>query len=136
MLAIPVFIIVAVFLGWLLVRLTLNALPLFAGIFVASVAHGSGAGWLGSVALGALCGVGVAAFGRSAATYVRNRTARVILGLAFAIPAGATAWFAVHGISGLLFADSAWGTISCAVTALVIGAAARQKIAVIPDCRA
>ena len=133
MLAIPMLIIVTLFLGWLLVRLTLNALALFAAIFVASVAHGIGTGWLASFGFGVLCGVGVAAFGRNAARYVHGSTARLVLGLVFAVPAGAAAWSAAYGISGLFAPDTAWRTISGAVTALVIGAAAWQKAAMISD---
>lgn len=133
MLAIPVFIIATLFLGWLLVRLTLNALALFAAIFVASIAHGAGAGWLAAIGFGTLCGVGVAAFGQNAARYMQRSNARFVLGLAFAIPAGAAAWSAVRGISGLVSGETLLGTISSAVAAVVIGTLAWQKAATGPD---
>lgn len=132
MLAIPVLIIAALFLGWLLVRLTLNALALFAGVFAASVAHNAGAGLFASIGIGALCAIGVEAFGRNAGAYVHAPMTRLVIGLAFAIPAGVTAYDAMRGISGLV-TGSGWGQVVSLIVAVLIAVTAGQRVTLRSD---
>jgi hypothetical protein len=72
-----------------LIKLTLNALPLFAGFAVAIFAHDLGSGFLSSLVAGSLAVLLVVALGRSAAG-LNSRSLRLALGIAFAVPAGAT----------------------------------------------
>jgi len=131
MLAIPMMVAFALLLGWVLVKLTLNALPLFIGFALAMLAHDLGAGLLASLAAGALAALSVAATGRSAAG-LHSPALRLALGLAFAVPAGAAAYHAERGLSGLV-AGGAAGMTAGAAVAILVGLTAWQRTAIGSD---
>jgi hypothetical protein len=125
MLAIPMMIVFALLLGWVLVRLTLNALPVFAGFATALVARDLDAAVLASLSFSIFAAIAVAAVGRFAAR-LRSPALRLALGTAFAIPAGAAAFCAVRGLSGLV-SGGVGGTMTSMVVALLIGVMAWQR---------
>ena len=130
MLAVPIIVIVTLFLGWVLVRLSINALALFVGMFGMMIDHHAGASVPVSVGIGLLLGVCTAGFGRAAPTYVRSPVGRMIVGSVFAAPAAVAAWSAAHGISGLLGACLAWSLLGSWFSAIIVGALAWQKVTV------
>ena len=126
MLAVPVLVIVVLFLAWALVRLSENALALFIGLFAAIAGHDAGAGWPLAITLSAFCGICVMAFGRNASNYVRTPFGRLVIGSAFAGPAAA--WSAAHRISSLFGAGVVLQMAGSIIAAVVIGSMARSKV--------
>ena len=131
MLAIPMMVAFALLLAWVLVKLTLNALPLFAGLAFAMLAHDLGSGFLASLAAGALAALSLAALGRSAAS-LNSPSLRLALGTVFAVPAGVAAYHAARGLVGLV-AGGAAGTVASMIAAILIGVTAWQRTAMGSD---
>jgi hypothetical protein len=131
MLAIPIMVAFALLLGWVLIKLTLNALPLFAGFAVTMLAQDLGSGILASLAAGALAALSLVALGRSAAG-LSSPSLRLVLGIAFAVPAGAAAYHAARGLTGLVAGGSA-GAMASMIVALLIGVTAWRRTAMGSD---
>lgn len=126
-LAVPILIFVALFLGWALVSLAVAALPLFAGLTAGLVV----ARWSGSPVAGLLTGLLVtiilAGIGPIAFAQTRSPKARLAIGLAFAAPASIAAYHAAAGLLGH-FVGSAPREMLAAVIAFVIGAIAWRRL--------
>lgn len=126
-LAVPILIAVALFLGWALVSLTIAALPLFAGVTAGLLV----ASWSGSLIAGLLTGLLVAiilaGLGPIAFSRARSPISRLAIGLAFAAPASIAAYHAAVGLLGH-FVGSAPREMLAAVIAFVIGAAAWRRL--------
>ncbi|MEO6215190.1 MAG: hypothetical protein ABIO86_04105 [Sphingomonas sp.] len=127
MLVIPVLIVVALFLGWFLIKLTLNALALFVAVTVGIFVHGLAAGTANTLLAGMAAGMAVVAIGRNADVVFRSPALRLIVAFAFAIPAGAAAYHAMLGISGFL-TSGGWGTAMSMVAAVLIAVTAGQRV--------
>jgi hypothetical protein len=128
-LAVPILIAVAIFLGWALVTLTVHALPLFAGASIAMVVLRAGGGPTEAVACGAGAALAVAALGRFAFGASRSPAVRALIALAFAAPAAIAAYHAALGVSALVDASGAWRSPAALMIAFLIGAAAWRGIA-------
>lgn len=124
MLAIPIIVALALLLAWALIRLTLDALPVFAAIAVGNLAQCLGCGPVLCLTGGVLAGIALAAVGRAGSG--GPATFRVGLGLAFAIPAGAAAFYTVRGLSGLVDGGRSGTAVTIGV-AVLIGMAAWQR---------
>ena len=128
-LAMPILIFAALFLGWLLVRLTVHALPLFAGVLVMLVLHHMGVGTVAAFVTGALTGVAVTAIGRTSFQRARSPAGRLAIPLVFAAPASIAAYHAASGLSSALISSGAWHVGMSVVSALLVGTAAWRGIA-------
>lgn len=128
-LAVPILIAVTLFLGWALVKLTVHALPLFAGVSVTMVVLRAGGGSIEAVACGAGAALAVATLGRLAFGTSRSPSVRALIALAFAAPAALAAYHAALGVSALVVSSGAWRTPAALIIAFLVGAAAWRGIA-------
>jgi hypothetical protein len=126
--AIPILIAVTFFLGWLLVKLTIHALPIFTGISAAVLAHQASAGPVTAIAIGALAAIAIAAIARVAFECARSPALRLAVPLAFAMPASIAAYHAALGLSALVMPDGFWRAAVAMAAAALIGAAAWREI--------
>lgn len=128
-LAIPILIFAALLLGWLLVKLTVHALPLFAAVLVFLFLHHLAVGMVAALVTGALTGVAVAAIGRTSFQRARSPAGRLAIPLVFAAPASIAAYHAASGLSSVLVSSGAWHVGMSMVSALLVGTAAWRGIA-------
>jgi hypothetical protein len=128
MLAVPILILVAFFLARLFVRLTVHALPLFAGVSAALVIHNAGGGLIVALMSGALAGIGVAATGRTCFDRTSAPMGRLGICLAFAVPASVAAYHAASGLSSGMDLPRSWSFVIPIVSALLVGHAAWRDI--------
>jgi hypothetical protein len=126
-LAVPILIAVSLFLGWLLVALAINALPLFSGISAGLFVLG----WSGSIAegliAGTLVGIAVAKIGPVFFSRTGSPALRLIIVLAFTGPAAAAAYQATQGLFGHLIAPGAPRDALALAAAFLVGAAAWRR---------
>ena len=128
-LAVLILIAVSLFLGWLLVKLAVNALPLFAGVAtsfaVLNATDSVGAG----ASVGLFVALAVAAFGPFAFGAARSSSGRMLLGLMFAIPAAVAAWYAALGITGHVMMAGGGRNAVALLVAFLVGAVAWRRLA-------
>ena len=126
-LAIPILIAVSLFLGWLLVSLVMNALPLFSGVYAGLLVLG----WSGSIAeglfAGILVGIAVATIGPVAFSRARLPMLRLLIVSAFTGPAAAAAYHASEGLSDHLVASGTLREALALAAALLVGFAAWRR---------
>ncbi|MDH7972461.1 hypothetical protein QH494_09725 [Sphingomonas sp. AR_OL41] len=126
-LAVPILIAASLFLGWVLVALAVNALPLFSGISAGLLVLG----WTGSAAegliAGALVGIAIATIGPVIFSRARSPMLRLIVVLAFAGPAAAAAYHAALGLLGHLIASGPPRDALALVAAFLVGFAAWRR---------
>jgi len=128
-LAVPILIAVSLFLGWVLIRLAVNALPLFAGTAVAfALLQTSNSVGVPLIA-GLLASLAIVVFGPIAYGHARSGTLRVILALTFAVPAAFAAWHSVHGISGYAVTAGRGRDAVAYVIAILVGGMAWRRLA-------
>jgi hypothetical protein len=127
-LAVPILVAVALFMGWALVSLTVNALPLFAGVSAGFLMLA----WSGNIAAalitGLSVGLAVAVTGRIAFSRARSPMVRLSVGLAFAAPAVFAAHHAVTGLFGHVVGVAPSEMLALGVAVLVGSAALRRLI--------
>ncbi len=75
----------------LLFYLAVYALPLFAGVTAGVWAYGTGAGWLGGIAVGAVAGLATLLAGHVLLALVRPLWLRLVIAAAFVAPAAIAA---------------------------------------------
>lgn len=128
-LAVPILIAVSLFLGWLLVKLAINALPLFAGVATSFAVFRATDSVGAAVSVGLLVAFAIAALGPFAFGAARSSSGRVVLGLMFAIPAAITAWYAALGITGHVMMAGAGHNAVALLVAFLVGAVAWRRLA-------
>jgi hypothetical protein len=128
-LAVPILIAVSLFLGWVLVVLAVNALPLFSGVSAGLLVLG----WSGSIAeglmAGVLVGIAVATIGPIIFSRARSPLLRLLIVLVFAGPAAAAAYHAALGLLGHLIASGPPRDAMALVAAFLVGSAAWRRFA-------
>ncbi len=82
----------------LLFYLAVYALPLFAGVTAGVWAYGTGAGWLGGIAIGIVAGLATLLAGNLLLAFVRPLWLRLMIAAAFVAPAAIAGYHATHGI--------------------------------------
>ena len=126
-LAVPILIAVSLFLGWMLVTLAVNALPLFSGISAGLFVLG----WSHSIAdafvAGAFVGVAVATIGPVAFSRARSPMLRLVIVIAFAAPAAAAARSAALGLLGHVITPAAPRELLALAAAIIVGLAAWRR---------
>lgn len=131
-LAIPLSIVGLGVFCWLLYSLAIYALPFFIGLSVALYAHESGAGALGAMMLGVTAGAVVLALAQRAMALARSSWLRLLLGLAFSVPAAIAGYYATFALAGLTFPTDVWRQVFAFVGAAAIGTTAWQRLAPMP----
>ena len=126
------FVIAAILIGLLLVRLAVHALPVCCAFLAAQAVHASGAGLVAATAAGALAAIATLALAQLLLALSRSAVSRIAVGLAFAIPAGLAGYHAMHGIAVAIMPPSVWQHILPIIAAIAIAAMAWMRIGVSP----
>ena len=105
----------------LLFYLAVYALPLFAGATVGVWAYGTGAGWLGSIAVGIVAGLITLGVGQFLLAFVRPLWLRLAITMIFVAPAALAGYHATHGIVQHIMPSDTWQTIFSVIGAIAVG---------------
>jgi hypothetical protein len=97
-----------VFLLWLLFAFATYALPFWAGLGAAMLAHSTGAGTLVSVVVGIVAAGLVIGFSEALFARLRSPVARAALVMLFAAPAALATYFAARGVLSLSVDSAGW----------------------------
>lgn len=111
-------------LCWLLFALSVNALPVMAGLCVAIWAHRTGTGIAASVAIGLSAAGAAVAIGRFLLIALRPTWLKLAVALAFVAPAALAGYLATYGIVRHLMPSEFWQIALAAIGSVVVGAAA------------
>lgn len=114
---------------WLLFTLAIYALPFFAGLSTAMWAHSAGSGIVGAFAVGLVAAVVTLVVGQILFSTVRSPILRLIIALAFAVPAALAGYHAVHGLAAAGVSSEGWREAFAIVGAVVVGATAWARLA-------
>ncbi|HVZ07912.1 hypothetical protein [Rhodopila sp.] len=113
----------------LLFYLAVYALPLFAGVTVGVWAYGSGAGWLGGIAVGFIAGLATLLVGHLLLTFVKPLWLRITIAAVFVAPAAVAGFHATHGIVKHTMPSETWQMAFSVVGAVVVGITAFARLA-------
>lgn len=113
---------------WLLFTLAVFALPFFAGLTAGIWAYDTGAGWLGSIVVGAIAGALTFGIGQLLLVFVRPLWARIVIALAFVAPATSAGYHATHGIVKHTMPSEGWQIAFSIIGAAAIGATALIRL--------
>lgn len=127
--------IAAILIGALLVRLAVHALPVWCAFLSAQAVHASGAGLVAAIAAGALAAIATLALAQLLLALAKSPLARIAVGLAIALPAGAAGYFAMRGIANAAMPVSVWQQILPAIAAVAIAATAWTRLGAAPPAR-
>lgn len=114
---------------WLLLALSLYALPLFVGATSGLAAYQSRSGVAGAVLIGLLAAALALAAIRRLFSATRSPAARALAAAIFVLPAGYAGYHAVLGLTRLTDASSIWQQAFALIGAIAIGALAWARIA-------
>lgn len=130
------FAIAAILIGALLVRLAVHALPVCCAFLAGQAVHASGAGMVAAIAAGALAAIATLALAQILLALAKSPLARIAVGLAFALPAGAAGYFAMRGIAHAVMPASIWQQVLPIIAAIAIAAASWTRLGSAPaECR-
>lgn len=129
------FAIAAILIGALLVRLAIHALPVCCAFLAGQAVHASGAGLVAVIAAGALAVIGTLALAQILLALAKSPPARIAVGLAFALPAGAAGYFAMRGIALAAMPASIWQHVLPIVAAVAIAAMSWARLGAAPTER-
>ena len=127
--AVAILIAVSLFLGWVLVVLAVNALPLFSGVSAGLLVLGSSGSIAEGLIAGVLVGIAVATIGPIIFSRARSPLLRLLIVLVFAGPAAAAAYHAALGLLGHLIASGPPRDALALVAAFLAGSAAWRRFA-------
>jgi hypothetical protein len=96
------------FMLWLLFAFATYALPFWAGVGSAMLAHATGAGLATSILIGIVSAGLVIGFGEALFARLRSPIARTALTLLFAAPAAVATWFAARGVLAMSVNNPVW----------------------------
>jgi len=112
----------------LLFYLAVYALPLFAGVTVGAWAYGTGAGWLGSLAVGFVAGLVTLGVGHILLVFGKPLWLRLVIAFAFVAPAAIAGYHATHGIVKHTMPSETWQIIFSMVGAIAVGVTAFVRV--------
>lgn len=127
--------IAAILIGALLVRLAVHALPVCCAFLAGQVVHASGAGLVVAIAAGAVAAIATLALAQFLLALAKSPLARIAVGVAFALPAGAAGYFAMRGIAGATMPVSIWQHILPIIAAIAIAALSWTRLGSTPTER-
>jgi hypothetical protein len=126
------FAVAAILIGALLVRLAVHALPLCCAYLAAQVVFASGAGWVAAIAAAAIAAIATLALAQILLGFGRSPITRILVGLAFAFPAGLAGYHAMHGIAAAAMPASIWQQILPLLASVAIAAIAWMQLGAAP----
>lgn len=126
------FAIAAILIGALLVRIAVHALPVCCAFLAGQAVHASGAGLVAAIAAGALAAIATLALAQILLALAKSPLARIAVGLAFALPAGAAGYFAMRGIAHAAMPVSIWQQVLPAIAAIGIAAVSWTRLGSAP----
>jgi hypothetical protein len=112
----------------LVYRLAVFTLPMLVGIAAGVLAHRTGAGVPGAVAIGFLAAAVALGLGQWLAAPERPQSLRLLVTFVFAAPAALTGFWLVHGLIASSTPSLFWRLALSILGAVVIGASALSKI--------
>ncbi len=115
-------------LCWLLFALSVNALPVMAGLSVGIWAHQAGTGIAASVAIGLTVAGATLAIGRFLLVALRLTWLKLAVTFAFVAPAALAGYLATYGIVRHLMPSEFWQIALAAIGSIVVGAAAFTRM--------
>lgn len=122
-----------VFFCWLLFTLAVYALPFFVGLTVGIWAFHTGAGWLGGIVVGVIVAGLTFGIGQLLLAFVPWAWFRLLIVLAFAVPATVAGYNATHGIAQMAMPSPIWQMIFSVVGAIAVGVTAIVRfIGIVP----
>lgn len=113
----------------LLFYLAVYALPLFAGVTVGVWAYGTGAGWLGGIAVGFVAGLVTLLAGHLLIAFVKPAWLRLVVAAVFVAPAAIAGYHATLGIVKHAMPSETWQFAFSLVGAVVVGITALVRLA-------
>lgn len=129
------FAIAAILIGALLVRLAVHALPVCCAFLSGQAVHASGAGLVAALAAGALAAIATLAFAQVLLALAKSPLARIAVGIAFALPAGAAGYLTMRGIVHAAMPASIWQQVLPIIAAIAIAAVSWTRLGSAPPER-
>ena len=114
---------------WLLFTLAVFALPFFAAVSAGTWAYQTGAGGLGAIVVGLITGGITLGVGQVLFVIVRPMWARLLIALAFVVPAVIAGYHATHGIAKLAMPSETWQIVFSIIGAVAIGITTLLRVA-------
>ncbi|WP_404400534.1 hypothetical protein [Pelagibacterium halotolerans] len=108
-------------LCWLLFTLAVFALPFFVGLNVGIWTHQTGAGIFGAFLIGAFAAGATFGIGQFLLTVLRSTWLRLLVALAFAVPAALAGFHATHGIVEHTMPSQTWQLVFSIIGAVAVG---------------
>lgn len=108
--------------------LAVYALPLFAGVTVGVWAYGTGAGWLGGIAVGFIAALVTLGVGHLLLVFVKPLWLRLVIAIAFVAPAAIAGYHATHGIVKHTMPSETWQIIFSVIGAIAVGVTAFVRV--------
>ncbi|WP_051045504.1 hypothetical protein [Tistrella mobilis] len=121
------------FICWLLFTLAVYALPFFAAVTAGMWAYGTGAGVLGSLAVGLIAGVATLVGGQILFSTIRSPVVRLALAVAFAAPAAVAGYHAILGLSAIGIPSETWRQVFAVIGAAIVGFTAAARLTLFTD---
>lgn len=115
-------------LCWLVFNLAVFALPFLVGLTLGGWAYETGAGWFGAILIGLVSGGASFALGQVLLGTVRPLWARILIALAFVIPAAIAGYHATLGISRLMMPSEIWQIVFSIAGAFAVAVTAYLRI--------
>lgn len=118
-------------LCWLLFTLAVFALPFFAGVTIGLWAHGTGAGILGGLIVGAFAAAATFGLFQSLLLSVRTAWLKLLVLLVFVAPAVVAGYHATFGIVKLTMPSETLQVVFATVGAIAVGITAFMRLTMI-----
>lgn len=115
-------------LCWLLFTLAVFALPTLAGITASVWAHQTGAGILGTIAIGVVAAGATLGIGQLLLVVLRPMWLKLLVALAFVVPATIAGFHATHGIVRHTMPSETWQIVFSVIGAVAVGITAFVKM--------
>lgn len=116
-------------LCWLLLTLAVFALPFFVAVGAGIWAYHSGAGLIGSLLVGLVAAALTLGLGQFGLAILRPTWAKLLLALAFVVPAVLAGYHATHGIVQHTMPSPVWQQIFSVIGGVAVGCAAFVRLA-------
>lgn len=116
-------------LCWLLFTLAVFALPFFVAVGAGTWAYHSGAGLIGSLLVGLVAAALTLGLGQFGLAILRPTWAKLLLALAFVVPAVFAGYHATHGIVQHTMPSPVWQQIFSVIGGVAVGCAAFVRLA-------
>jgi hypothetical protein len=120
------------FLCWLAFNLAVHALPLFASVTAGLFAYHTGAGPFGTLTVGLITGATTHLIGQFIFATTRSPLPRVLMTIAFALPAAVAGYHLVLGLNAIGMASDPWRHVFAVIGAVMVGSTAWARLVAHP----